>query len=171
MDEAYSDDAAHIATSLSQANCSIQLPPVNDKTPSDPFSVYDPSLIDLSEFVQLRFSHQTKQAATGICSSTQAPASEGLTKLTERQCVLQHFSKILKQQEEKGVGTGLERAVRWAHINVSMATSTSSSGVSGAGNSANAAAVAKAVATKVRVALQSESTYHFAYYVGWLTAV
>jgi hypothetical protein len=151
MDEAYSDDAAHIATSLSQANYIVQLPPVNDQTPSDPFNIYDPSLIDLSEFVQLRFSHQTKQAATGIRTTTQAPALEGPTKLTERQRVLQRFSKILKQQEEKGIGTGLERAARWARVNVS--TVTSDVGVSGSGNSANAAAVAKAVATKVRETL------------------
>ena len=62
------------------------------------------------------------------------------------------IEKILKQQEEKGIGTGLERAVRWVHVNVS--TVTSDVGVSGSGNSANAAAVAlKAVATKVREAL------------------
>ena len=61
MDEGYSDDAAHIQASLSQRDW--QLPPINDPAPSDPFNVYDPSLIDLTEFVQLWFSHQTKQRA------------------------------------------------------------------------------------------------------------
>ena len=153
MDEEYSDDAAHIQASLSQCcRADWQLPPVNDPAPSDPFNVYDPSLIDWTEFVQfkLRFSHQTKQASTGVRTATQR-TSEGSTNLSERQRVLQRFSAILKQQEEKGVGTGLERAARWTRANM---TTTSEVGSLSNGNSGNATAVAKAVATKVRELLQ-----------------
>ena len=65
MDEAFSDDAAHIAAYiLPNAGFTGQLPPINDPIPNDPFNAYDPSLIDLTEFVRLRFSHQTKQATT-----------------------------------------------------------------------------------------------------------
>ena len=151
MDEAFSDDAAHITASLPKASFAGQLPPINDPIPNDPFNAYDPSLIDLTEFVRLWFSHQTKQVTTGIRTTTQAP-SEGSKILTERQQVLQRFSEILRQQEEKGVGTGLERAARWMHVNVSTTASdvTVAGGGTGNGNSANAAAVAKAAATTVR---------------------
>lgn len=147
MDEAFSDDAAHIAAYiLPEAGFTAQLPPINDPIPNDPFNAYDPSLIDLTEFVRLRFSHQTKQATTGIRTATQAP-SEGSKIVTERQRVLQRFSEILKQQEERGVGTGLERAARWTHAATTVSDVTDVT-VSN-GNSANAAAVAKAAATTV----------------------
>ena len=75
--------------------------------------------------------------------------------------MLQHFSEILKQQEEKGVGTGLERAARWTRANMST---TSEAGALDNGNSENAAAVAKAVATKVQELLQLLMLYWMPYH-------
>lgn len=146
MDEAFSDDAAHITAIVSELQpCS--LPPVNDPIPSDPFNVFNPSFVDLSEFVRLRFSHQTEQAARGTRTINQSLAPEASAILSERQRILRYFAEIIKKHDGKGVGTGLERAVRWK--NAASWDSNEADVSSSAGNSANAAATAKTVWTKV----------------------
>jgi len=112
--------------------------------------------VNLSELVQTRFQHQTKQASTGVRTSQHSslPESQGVKRLTERQNLLREFSKIIHEQGEKGIGTGLVRTARW------MAPRHPAPGgregiVDGAdaeaisGNAANSAAVASAAAKRV----------------------
>jgi hypothetical protein len=159
--EAFSDDAANIDAVLSSIGFSLaaQLPPVNVDHHSNPFSM-DSSEIDLTALVRLRYLHQTKQAETGIRTKGDACNEVGnatLTEmgrkaLTERQQVLREFAQIIKQQEDKGVGTGLERKFRWLskeQNSVVEVDSESNMQADLSGNSANAAAAAKATASKV----------------------
>lgn len=150
MDEAFSDDAAYIAAVISELQPHA-LPPVNDPIPSDPFNVFNPSFVDLTEFVRLRFAHQTAQAAKGTRTTNQSLAPEASAILSERQRILRYFAEIIKRHDGKGVGTGLERAARWKNA---AACDSNEANVSGnAGNSANAAAAAKTAWTKVWEAL------------------
>jgi hypothetical protein len=156
MTEAYSDDAAHIASVLLAAHgdrLANSLPAVNVLEPE--INVYSSaSKIDISELFHLRYQHQTKQAETGVhkfgnlCNSKSESAQMDQHKakpLTERQQILRRFSEIIKQQNDRGIGMGLERAARW------KATAT--------GNSANAAMTASAALTKVSL---SQMTFYVA---------
>ena len=78
--------------------------------------------------------------------------SENQKKLTEKQVLVRELEAIVKEQEEIGPGTGVERATRWTgrnpaaggrgrnHVNGKV------SAVPAAGNAANAAAAATASA-------------------------
>lgn len=153
--ETYSDDALHIATTLEGVMMADSLPPVQINEHANPFDIEDPSTLDLQELVNLRFAHQTKQGATGVKNySHSAHADSSLasdktgqqgTRQTERQKLLHRFAEIIKQQCDKGIGTGLERSARWRKI-----TAGESEGLGEpTGNAKNAAASAKAAATKV----------------------
>ncbi|KAF8872673.1 hypothetical protein CPB84DRAFT_1829734 [Gymnopilus junonius] len=140
--EAYSDDASHIQSILSDIaaahgeRLANSLPPVNIQEPeADIYSSNMTEDIDLSELVRLRVRHQTKQAETGVRKTGNSEALTNQSKaksLTERQQLLRKFSEIIKQEGDRGIGTGLDRNVRWT----------------ASGNSANATAVAKTTATK-----------------------
>ncbi|KAG6819326.1 hypothetical protein H0H93_012927 [Arthromyces matolae] len=114
--EAFSDDAAHILNTCSFDVSS--LPPLVIDEPENPFNSADPSSIDLSELAQLRFKHQTKQAETGVRTSkirqttTLQPHVE-TKELTDRQKLLRTTIDAIKESGEKGVGTGVERLLRW----------------------------------------------------------
>ena len=111
--------------------------------------------IDVSELVRLRFLHQTKQAETGVrkVGSGESTANRQAEKpLSERQQIIRKFAEIMKQQDDRGVGTGLERSARWISKGSAKSTSKQSELVEKAsGNSANAAAVADATASSVRL--------------------
>jgi len=68
------------------------LPPVNINEPKNPFNSTDPSNINLSYLTQLWFSHQTKQAALGICTSKTSHSDSSTTRakkdLTNQQVIL-----------------------------------------------------------------------------------
>ncbi|KAF9472308.1 hypothetical protein BDN70DRAFT_818838 [Pholiota conissans] len=159
--EALSDDASHISTILASIGNSIamRLPPVNVNDHTNAFELNLDTAVDLSELVRLRFRHQTKQAATGIRTmgvpSDSTIPSASVKPLTERQRILREFSQILKQQEDQGVGTGLERKFRWKSDAYHQPDTLRSNGQDNAqesspnGNSANAVAAAKVSATKV----------------------
>lgn len=74
MTEAYSDDAAHIRSLISDIATAHgeqlvnALPPLNIERPETTLftSTTSSSTIDVSELVCLRFLHQTKQAETGV---------------------------------------------------------------------------------------------------------
>jgi hypothetical protein len=156
-DEAFFEDSVQITNVLSLCGsaAATSLPPVNVNEPENPFHGADPSNIDLSFLTQLRFSHQTKQAASGIRTSKKSshtsttPAEKDLT---NRQVILQGFAEIIRERGEKGVGTGLERAARWRNP-APGGRSGEIDGISAptlaAGNSANAAAVADGNAKRV----------------------
>ena len=155
--DAYSDDALHISRTLS-LGIADSLPPVHVDQPSNPFDIEDPSALDLRELVNLQFAHQTKQAATGVkthsCSNTTNSDSSSpgevtgrrSVKPTERQELLRRFTEIIKQQGDRGIGTGLERSARWQKV-----TNQTRSASSASGNAKNAAITAKAAATKVHI--------------------
>ena len=131
-----------------------------------PFNVADPSSIDLSVLTSLRFAHQTKQAASGVCTSKTDHSEETQTapkkELTHRQAILKGFSNIIREQGEKGASTGADRLRRWTGRNPAPGGRLSHiDGVESpepvAGNSANAVAVADATAKQV-------STYKFFFF-------
>ena len=168
IDEAFSEDAEQISQVLSKCGNAFaaSLPPVEINEPNKyPFNVADPSSIDLSVLVSLRFAHQTKQAASGVRTSKTCHLEDTQTapkkEMTNRQAILKGFSNIIHEQGEKGVGTGADRLRRWTGRNPAPGGRVSQiDGVEApepaAGNSANAVAVADASAKQV-------SAYHDIY--------
>ena len=161
MTEAYSDDAAHIRSLLSDiatahgGRLANELPPLNIGQPDT--NLFTTSTIDVSELVHLRFLHQTKQAETGVrkvgsCESTANPGRQAKKPLSERQQIIRKFAEIIKQQDDRGIGTGLERSARWISKGSRSEKGTRKSEAieKTSGNSANAAAVADATASSVR---------------------
>ncbi|GLB42721.1 hypothetical protein LshimejAT787_1201700 [Lyophyllum shimeji] len=153
--EAYSDDAARIATTLAQVNADT-LPPVNINEPENPFNYADPSDIDPQQLPQLRFAHQTKQAASGIRTSKtrQQPRPTISREPSLREKFAENMVATLKEREEKGITAGVDRLVRWTwrepapggregRIDGTSAPALAS------GNSANAAVNATANAKKI----------------------
>lgn len=114
IDEAFSEDAeqiSHVLSKCASGNAAAaSLPPVNINEPNKyPFNVADPSSIDLSVLTSLRFAHQTKQAASGVRTSKTCRTEDTQTapkELTNRQAILKGFSNIIREQGEKGAGTG-----------------------------------------------------------------
>jgi hypothetical protein len=141
------------------------LPPVNiDEHNTCPFNAADPSSIDLTILTSLRFKHQTKQAASGVRTSKKTHSKDfdsadetaptGKKELTDRQAILKGFYEIIREQGEKGIGTGADQLRRWTERN--PAPGGRLGNIDGAkvqelaaGNSANAAAVADANAKRV----------------------
>ena len=138
------------------------LPPVQINEHTNPFDIEDPSTLNLQELVKLRFAHQTKQGATGVKNYSRSARANSSSRhgsvndsdadetgqqganQTERQKLLCRFAEIIKQQGDKGIGTGLERSARWRNITAREAEPGEPTG-----NAKNAAATAKAAATKV----------------------
>ncbi|KAF7291444.1 hypothetical protein MIND_01289500 [Mycena indigotica] len=100
-----------------------------------------PTQFDYSALVSLRREHQTHQAAQGVRVHVHVePASES----AKRQ-LIKSMRAILKQTEDRGLTTGIDRALRTQSLGGEPATVTS------AGNAANAAASA---ATRAREAFR-----------------
>ena len=167
MDEALSEDAEQISHVLSMCgnNVAASLPPVDIiEHDNCPFNAADPSCIDLSVLTSLRFEHQTKQATSGVRTSkighlrdfddTAVTAPTGKKELTDRQLILKGFSDIIREQGEKGIGTGADRLRRWTERNPAPGGRIGNVGgveapELAAGNSFNAVAVADANAKQV----------------------
>ncbi|KIJ59917.1 hypothetical protein HYDPIDRAFT_170487 [Hydnomerulius pinastri MD-312] len=92
------------------------------------------SSVDFNMLVKIREAHETRQAKKGCRTrgDDQADSSEKQD-ASKRLELIREFHAILKEQQGRGAGTGLERAARW----------TGSSAQSSSGNAANAATVAK----------------------------
>jgi hypothetical protein len=60
----------------------------------------------------LRFAHQTKQASSGVRTSKTCHSEDTQTapkkEMTNRQAILKGFSNIIREQGEKGEGTGAD---------------------------------------------------------------
>ncbi|EEB89059.1 hypothetical protein MPER_12894 [Moniliophthora perniciosa FA553] len=152
--EALSDDGEYIANLIADS-----LPPINHTSafsPSNPFArtaTSTPSFAsaDFSELIRQRTEHETEQAKSGVrLSGLKKPeginedggkAEKKKKELSQRQKVLREFSQICKDQEQRGIGTGAERKLRWTAGETTNATLS--------GNSANAAVVAAADGKKV----------------------
>jgi len=150
--EAYSDHASHIANTLQSSLGSVvanRLPTVKTHEQSNPFNLNNSTDIDLDELVKLRFKNQTKQAASGVrtVAKSALDTSDKHKELTDRQRFLRGLARIVKEQESKGIGSGLVRKVRWqsgTYTELEAATP-----IPVHGNTANAAAAAKNTASTV----------------------
>ena len=168
VDEAFSEDAEQISHVLSKCGnahhaVAASLPPVNvNEANKYPFNVADPSNIDLSVLTLLRFAHQTKQAASGVRTSKAFHSEDTQTtpspkkELTDRQAILKGFSNIIREQGEKGAGTGADQLRRWTERNPAPGGRISQiDGIDtpelASRNSANAVAAADATAKRVSV--------------------
>jgi hypothetical protein len=101
------------------------LPPVN--LPDEATNAFDKNVTDISslgfnKLVELRFAHQTKQAATGVRKRTPKGTTQqnsedtqidgdGRKPETELQSLLCGFHEVIKQQQERGKGTGTVQGV------------------------------------------------------------
>ena len=103
--------------------------------------------LNLDALVTMRFQHQTEQAAKGIRlkGSSDKPA-DGEKEISIRRQLIRKFHEVLRQQQERGVGTGCDRAARWLDAAAEPGGQVSDKAT---GNSANAALAATAVATRV----------------------
>lgn len=140
-DEASTEEFAALAEGVAYAveaglDETSEIPEVVHKTSS---GITDLEDIDMSELVKLRRAHQMRYAETGVRVRT----TKAVDPAEDSKRLLGHkLYEILKQEQDRGIGTGLERTARWKN----KATETKS------GNAANAAAVAKTNARKVRSA-------------------
>ena len=150
MIEAHSDDAANITKVLTEAHTVVQLPPVNVADPSNPFNATDPSNIDLQELTKLRYNHQTKQAASGVRTSKKPSLAP--KQLSLRQQLHRNTVDLIKKQGEVGVGSGVDRFLRWQSTTSGTSQTIGASSVAlnpPTGNAANAAINAQAIAKRV----------------------
>lgn len=107
--------------------------------------------LDFEMLVNMRRQHQTKQASKGVRTKKSKPADG-----TVRGQVIREFHQALKEaQDDKAIGTGTLRGVRWtapAPGPASGGRGTLINGIMGdnlpAGNVANAAAAAAATVAK-----------------------
>lgn len=157
MATVYASERATIANSLK----AIHLAPVNmpdERTSHIDFSSEDLlGSISFEKLISLRRAHQTKQAATGTRTSrtptaivaqdnTSISSESKKQQETERQRLVKRFAEVIKQQEERGAGTGTDRRMRWQ-------------GAAAGGNTANAAQAAAARDKAVR--LNTLTAIHF----------
>lgn len=126
-------------------NLANTIPALNIVQPeTNPYASIPSLRVDISDLVRQRFKHQTKQGLTGVrkFGSTES-ISRNLTKPLSEGQHLRKFNEIIKQQDDRGIGTGLERKGRWKANGILANTAMSE-------NPANAAAaVAGAAASKV----------------------
>jgi hypothetical protein len=89
--------------------------------------------LDFTPLVDMRRRHQTRQAALGVHTRKSKSTDPDITL---KQNIVRSMREVLKEQDDRAVGTGCECSARWG---TSDAT----------GNSANAAAAAVTLAKKV----------------------
>jgi hypothetical protein len=106
--------------------------------------------LDFTPLVEMRRRHQTRHAALGVRTRSSKSTAAEDSELTLKQQIIRRMREVLKEQDDRAVGTGCERSARW--------------GTSDAvGNSANAAAAAVTVAKQVHFPLNlvhASLTYH-----------
>jgi hypothetical protein len=131
--------------------------------PEERRTVLDSSENDVLEFstlVNLRRSHQRKQAATGIRQKSTTTPTDPEPVVTPnpstpspRQDLLRQLNSLIKAEEAKGVSAAVGRQLRWQTHNPGRrpAGATEAAPTVAAGNSANAAEVAATEAKKVRI--------------------
>jgi hypothetical protein len=157
MSATLAESSRHISDAL--ADCLPPISGVNERTNIFDMTREELSTLNFDQLVDLRFAHQTKQALSGVRRSAtgtfKAQTSENsaeTSKKTQRQELLRRLNEIIKEQQEKGIGTGAERGLRWRN----PAPGGRDGAVSGvnhppatAGNTANAAENATKLAGKV----------------------
>ncbi|KAJ6493128.1 hypothetical protein C8R45DRAFT_1073149 [Mycena sanguinolenta] len=114
----------------------------------------DVSPDDLSPFVAVRRQHQTEEARTGVrtykTSGTYINPKTGVEKpLTDRQLLARQMQAIIRQDQERGSSTGLNRKIRWQEADAGKADGTVAA-KSKTGNAANAELAANGRSKEVR---------------------
>ena len=153
--EALSEDSDRIHEALT-----FTLPALKDADAVPNIFDISPSLfsnLDIDELIQSRSFHQTKQADSGVRTHivNKVDTDSGdISQATpsQRQKLLQRLNQIVKEQQDRGVGTGKQRDLRWKKSAIGGGN-TANDGLTG--NSANAAATATASAKKVFDILKS----------------
>ncbi|GLB37771.1 hypothetical protein LshimejAT787_0408220 [Lyophyllum shimeji] len=107
--------------------------------------------LDFNMLIKMRREHQTRQAALGVRTKQTSDAGDGKAeKPSIRRQVIRKFEEALKEvQDERAVGTGSERVIRWRHSAPGGRDGEiegEHEGLLPAGNTANAAVAAAAVA-------------------------
>ncbi|KAK7453972.1 hypothetical protein VKT23_011484 [Stygiomarasmius scandens] len=113
------------------------------------YHLQDITTDDITPLALIRRSHQTIQAQNGVRnanSKSNANTSESAT--SHRRELAQKMHAILRQADEWGSSTGLNRKIRFTATDKSNETTTTSVQKSG-GNSANAEVVARGQASEV----------------------
>ncbi|ETW83150.1 hypothetical protein HETIRDRAFT_107270 [Heterobasidion irregulare TC 32-1] len=144
-------DRLHLLAALRIA----QLPPID--VPPKPCHAFDfhYSLVDNLNFttiIDIQRVHQTCRAAQGVRKNAvlevSSSGSEKVAKETLQRQIIREMQGLLLQQEDRGIGSGLERKERWKAL--------ASRGLS-SGNSANAALAAAQRAEVVRTSGKTSS--------------
>lgn len=111
---------------------------LSNDVPSKPLGLGRLSVqnLDFTALIELRRSHQTRQAATGVRTRKLGTHSKSSAVTSMRHEVARKLREILKEDSDLGGNAGASRNSRWT-------------GQTTGGNSANAAVVANAVAASV----------------------
>lgn len=112
--------AAFITLLQNMADSAVKNTPASlgvSETPP-PVLLADVSPDDLTPFIAVRHQHQTEEARTGVrtykTSGTYINHKTGVEKpLTDRQLLARQMQAIIRQDQERGSSTGLNRKVRW----------------------------------------------------------
>lgn len=132
-----------------------RLATVHDPSEYTSISLFPSTELDLDALISLRLEHQTEQASSGVRRSTKQveKAASDPTRKAKR-LLLERYKDILRDRDEIGISTGLDRAQRWRHAApggrdgiVDGARSTALA----AGTALNAAEAAKKRADTVRL--------------------
>ncbi len=122
--------------------------------PAEPLRPFDrpqaslPSEIDFSTMILVRQKHETERARKGIRTreddavnaATGEASKLAKRKESARQALIRRMQEVLREEQGRAIGTGLERDARWrAHV-----TAASRLASEATGNSANAALAAGA---------------------------
>ena len=108
--ETYERDAAALGQAL--ADC---LSPVHDPNQRAPASARHTKfqLLDFTTLIKLREAHQTVQAEKG--GRFQDKKRAQLPEESKHNALLRQYNEILKNHQNHGTSTGVERAIRWRH--------------------------------------------------------
>jgi hypothetical protein len=116
MSVSLAKSSRHISDTL--ADCLPPISGVNEQTNVFDMTTAELGMLNFDQMVELRFAHQTKQAASGIRKSVKGTsnaqtAGHAESVETQRQALLRKLNEVIKEQQERGVGTGVERGLRW----------------------------------------------------------
>jgi hypothetical protein len=135
-EEMLAEDRRHISETLR-----INISPIHvaDES-SQPFGFggtrIDLNALDLDTLVEWRLQHQTQHAALGVRTKV-GGATEETNELSMRRQLIRQFHEVLKQEQNRGECTGVNRDIHWCAPALAN------------GNSANAAQSVSAAAAKV----------------------
>ncbi|KAJ7834395.1 hypothetical protein B0H13DRAFT_2426922 [Mycena leptocephala] len=146
LDELVAEECGSIKATLD-----ITLPVLNISEPTKPLvrGTATAANLNFDSLVQLRREHQPIQAARGVRTRGAAVDSEKVKEQSVRQQLIRKFNELLKEEQDKPIGSGLERNARWRATAPGGRGGNTAGAPSVTGNSANAVLNASALAKKV----------------------